>query len=60
LGYFDNVIESTGNSGTVLVAQNGTLVRYLAAYNQIEFNQIFVKKWFLREHLPDPRKDESS
>jgi hypothetical protein len=51
-GYFDNVVEFTGRPGSVLVAQNGTLVRYLAAYNQIEFNQILVKKWYLADRLP--------
>jgi hypothetical protein len=37
-GYFDNVMQFSSPPG-VLVAQNGTFVRYLAAYNQIEPEQ---------------------
>jgi hypothetical protein len=55
--YFDNVSEF-GFEKSVLVAQNGTLVRYLAAYNQIEFNQILVKEWFLAKRLPHSGTDE--
>jgi hypothetical protein len=55
-GLFDNVVKFTGKPGTVLVAQNGSLVRYLAAYNEIEFNQILVRKWYLLDELP-PKKD---
>jgi hypothetical protein len=54
--FFDNVVEfAFAEPGSMLVAQNGTLVRYLAAYNQIEFNQIFAKEWFRADHLPDPK-----
>ena len=34
-----------------LVAQNGTYVRYMASFNQSEFNQILGAEWFLRQNL---------
>jgi hypothetical protein len=48
LGSFDNLTQfDRGIPTTVLVAQNGSPVRYLAAYNQIEFNQILDREWYL-------------
>lgn len=35
-----------------LVAQNTTYVRYLTAYNQIEYDQITSTQWYLRANLP--------
>jgi hypothetical protein len=35
-----------------LVAQNTTYTRYLAAYNQTEFNAILNKQWYLRANVP--------
>jgi hypothetical protein len=40
-----------------LVAQpkeNPTYVRFMTAYNKIEFEQIVQKQWFLRKNLPAP------
>jgi hypothetical protein len=52
LSSFDNLTQfDRGIPTTVLVAQNGSLVRYLAAYNQIEFNQILEKQWYLSLNL---------
>jgi hypothetical protein len=52
LGSFDNLTQfDRGIPTSVLVAQNGTLVRYVAAYNQIEFNQILEKQWYLSLNL---------
>jgi hypothetical protein len=39
-----------------LVAQNTTYVRYLTAYNQIEFSQIAGNQLYLRKNLPAPPK----
>ena len=50
---FGNVgLAGTGDLVAVLVAQNGTFVRYLAAYNQTEFNQILKNQYFLAANLP--------
>jgi hypothetical protein len=50
---FGNVgLAGTGDLVSVLIAQNGTFVRYLAAYNEVEFNQILAKKLFLAANLP--------
>jgi len=50
---FGNVgLAGTGDLVAVLVAQNGTFVRYLAAYNQTEFNQILKDQYFLAANLP--------
>jgi len=35
-----------------LIAQNGTFVRYLAAYNEPEFTSILSNKWYLAANLP--------
>ncbi|UGX94286.1 hypothetical protein G6321_00053635 [Bradyrhizobium barranii subsp. barranii] len=43
-----------------MIAQNGTFVRYLAAYNKIEFNQIFEKELYLAEKLPQNQKPVGS
>jgi hypothetical protein len=52
LGSFDNLTQfDRGIPTTVLVAQNGFPVRYLAAYNQIEFNQFLAKQWYLSLNL---------
>jgi len=53
--YFDNVLQF-GRPASTLIAQNGTFVRYLSAYNQIEFNQILAKEWYLADRLPDTAK----
>jgi hypothetical protein len=50
---FGNVgLAGVGDLAAVLIAQNGTFVRYLAAYNQIEFSQILKNKYYLAENLP--------
>jgi hypothetical protein len=50
---FGNVgLAGVGDLAAVLVAQNGTFVRYLAAYNQVEFNQILQNQYFLAANLP--------
>lgn len=50
---FGNVGEAgIGNLASVLVSQNGRFVRYLAAYNETEFNQILGKKYYLAANLP--------
>jgi hypothetical protein len=50
---FGNVGEAgIGDLAFVLIAQNGTFVRYLAAYNQAEFNEIVAHKWYLASNLP--------
>jgi hypothetical protein len=41
-----------GDLVSVLVSQNGKFVRYLAAYNQMEFNQIRTNQWYLTTNLP--------
>jgi hypothetical protein len=41
-----------GNLVGPLLAGNTTYVHYLTAYNQIEFDQIFNNKWYLRANLP--------
>jgi len=52
---FGNVGEAgIGNLTAVLVAQNGTFVRYLAAYNQSEFEAIRTNQWYLAAKLPKP------
>jgi hypothetical protein len=51
---FGNVGQAgVGDLVAVLIAQNGTFVRYLAAYNQEEFNKIRLNKWYLAANLPD-------
>jgi hypothetical protein len=46
---FGNIGEAgMGSMISVLVSQNGRFVRYLAAYNQKEFNQILAKSLFLQ------------
>jgi hypothetical protein len=50
---FGNVgLAGVGDLAAVLIAQNGTFVRYLAAYNQVEFNQIVQNQYFLAANLP--------
>jgi hypothetical protein len=50
---FGNVgLAGVGDLVSVLIAQNGTFVRYLAAYNQTEFNQILAGQLFLAANLP--------
>jgi len=39
-----------------LVAQNRTYVRYLTAFNKIEFDQILARKLYLRDSLQNPVK----
>lgn len=58
LGSF-NEMGNVGEAGVerfvnVLVAQNTTYVRYLAAYNEIEFNDIFSRKLYLAKNVPTP------
>ena len=54
---FGNVgLAGVGDLVSVLIAQNGTFVRHLAAYNQTEFNQIQAKKWYLAANLPQNQK----
>ena len=36
-----------------IVAQNGTYARYLTNFNEIEFNDIVQKQWYLRSRLPE-------
>jgi hypothetical protein len=50
---FGNVGEAgVGNLVSVLVSQNGKFVRYLAAYDQIEFNRILRNQYYLASNLP--------
>lgn len=50
---FGNVgLAGTGDLVSVLIAQNGTFVRYIAAYNEVEFNQILAKQLYLASNLP--------
>jgi hypothetical protein len=50
---FGNVgLAGVGDLAAVLIAQNGTFVRYLAAYNQTEFNQILKNQYYLAANLP--------
>jgi hypothetical protein len=50
---FGNVgLAGSGDLVSVLIAQNGTFVRYVAAYNQIEFNQILQNQLYLAANLP--------
>lgn len=52
---FGNVgLAGFGNLVSVLISQNGRFVRYIAAYNQTEFNQILAKQLFLAANLPKP------
>jgi hypothetical protein len=53
-GRFENVRQA-GLPATALVAQNGTLVRYLAAYNKKAYHYIFSRGLYLARNLP---KDE--
>lgn len=54
---FGNVgLAGVGDLVAVLIAQNGTFVRYLAAYNQTEFNQILAKQLYLAANLPQNQK----
>jgi hypothetical protein len=49
---FGNVGQAgTGDLVGPIVAQNGTYVRYLAAVNKVEFDQIHGNKWYLRSNL---------
>lgn len=41
-----------GNLTGPLIAQNTTYVRFLTAYNQVEFDQILGKSWYIRANLP--------
>ena len=53
---FGNVgLAGTGDLVSVLIAQNGTFVRYLAAYNEVEFNQILARQLYLAANLPQNR-----
>ena len=53
---FGNVgLAGTGDLVSVLIAQNGTFVRYLAAYNEVEFNQILTRQLYLAANLPQNR-----
>ena len=53
---FGNVgLAGQGDLVSVLITQNGTFVRYLAAYNEIEFNQILTKQFYLAANLPESR-----
>jgi len=53
---FGNVgLAGIGDLVSVLIAQNGTFVRYLAAYNDVEFNQILGKQLYLASNLPQNR-----
>jgi len=50
---FGNVGEAgVGDLASVLIAQNGTFVRYLAAYNRSEFEAILREKWYVAANLP--------
>ena len=50
---FGNVGEAgIGSFTAVLIAQNGTFARYLAAYNEVEFTAIRANKWYLATNLP--------
>lgn len=50
---FRNVgLAGVGDLVSVLIAQDGTFVRYLAAYNQTEFNQILTQQLYLAAKLP--------
>jgi hypothetical protein len=50
---FGNVgLAGVGDLAAVLIAQNGTFVRYLASYNQVEFNQILQNQYYLAANLP--------
>jgi hypothetical protein len=53
-GNFENV-QQAGIPAHVLVAQNGTLVRYLAAYNENAYRYILSRGVYLAKNLP---KDE--
>jgi hypothetical protein len=54
---FGNVgLAGVGDLAAVLIAQNGTFVRYLAAYNQTEFNQILQGQFYLAANLPQNKK----
>jgi hypothetical protein len=49
---FENLGQAGfGNLAGPLVAQNKTYVRYLTAFNEIEFKQILSEKLYLRENL---------
>jgi hypothetical protein len=51
-GSSGNIGEAGVNSLiSVLVSQNGRLVRYLAAYNRKEFDKIRAKRLFLQENI---------
>lgn len=52
-GTVGNVGEAgIGDLVSVLVSQNGKFVRYLAAYNQLEFDEILAHAWYLAANLP--------
>jgi hypothetical protein len=62
LGSF-NEFGNVGQAGigrfvSVLVAQNRTYVRYLAAYNQPQFNQIRDERLYLAANVPAPTTGE--
>lgn len=58
---FGNVgLAGTGDLVSVMIAQNGTFVRYLAAYNEIEFNQILAKQLYLAANLPQNQNPAGS
>jgi hypothetical protein len=54
-GEFENVRQAPFPA-TALVAQNGTLVRYLAAYNEKAYRYIFARQLYLAENLPKDEK----
>jgi hypothetical protein len=50
---FSNIGQAGfGNLVGPLIAQNRTYVRFLTAYNQVEFDQIVANRWYLRANLP--------
>jgi hypothetical protein len=51
LGSFENV-QQAGFPANVLVAQNGTLARYLAAYNEHAYRYILSRGVYLAKNLP--------
>jgi hypothetical protein len=51
-GRFENVAQA-GMPAAVLVAQNGTLVRYLAAYNENAYHYVLSRGLYLAKNLPN-------
>jgi len=51
-GFTGNILQAgVGGETSVLVSQNGKFVRYLAAYNEKQFNKIRNEKLFLLNNL---------